>query len=421
MTTVIFVHGTGVRFSEKYEETFAVIQEKLGVKYEVKPCNWGSLAVGIVRPVDGFKSIPDERYSKTTSEHKENPEKAKWFHLSHYPYIELDELIRSDDNKYSDPSVEKQKKILLGKLEALSSSFEEEVILQKNSHPFSSLPHDSINKFKEIQEQEREVFFSLINQIRHPKILAEFRVAVARSIIVQLLDYKWCCQNLLAGQSAGTSPGTPKNDPLTSMIVYALGGQSLGMRSTAAMWGVKKADNFFNLLSVLGSFLHFSKSAPTLQDILMYQARGIIIRDEIKRCILGIDDDVILLCHSLGGIASFELLIEHENDKDLYRKVKGLITVGSQSSYLYEINALSTLSSADDLPSNFPFWLNIYDRADLLSFKIEGVIKGSNDKKHKDIEIQSRKDSLEAHGHYFSRKSLMWGEVNKWIEMILKE
>jgi hypothetical protein len=37
MTTVIFVHGTGVRFSEKYEETFAVIQEKLGVKYEVKP------------------------------------------------------------------------------------------------------------------------------------------------------------------------------------------------------------------------------------------------------------------------------------------------------------------------------------------------------------------------------------------------
>ncbi|MBW4509306.1 MAG: hypothetical protein KME64_22705 [Scytonematopsis contorta HA4267-MV1] len=45
MTTVIFVHGTGVR-KLTYEETFEIIKEKIKVEYKrpdvtVESCLWG--------------------------------------------------------------------------------------------------------------------------------------------------------------------------------------------------------------------------------------------------------------------------------------------------------------------------------------------------------------------------------------------
>ena len=45
MTTLVFVHGTGVRPTQ-YEENFALIQKKLGIQrpdIKVVPCLWGEM------------------------------------------------------------------------------------------------------------------------------------------------------------------------------------------------------------------------------------------------------------------------------------------------------------------------------------------------------------------------------------------
>jgi surfactin synthase thioesterase subunit len=75
----------------------------------------------------------------------------------------------------------------------------------------------------------------------------------------------------------------------------------------------------------------------------------------------------VLLGHSLGGVACVDLLIDPEEKER--KQVKMLATVGSQAPYFYEINALSLLEYDEktELPKYFPWWLNIYDRADFLS------------------------------------------------------
>ena len=49
------------------------------------------------------------------------------------------------------------------------------------------------------------------------------------------------------------------------------------------------------------------------------------------------------------------------------------------------------------LPSNFPEWLNIYDRNDFLSYVGEEIFPG----KIKDVEVKSQQPFLQAHGAYW--------------------
>ncbi|MEN8219415.1 MAG: hypothetical protein ABFS56_24285 [Pseudomonadota bacterium] len=104
---------------------------------------------------------------------------------------------------------------------------------------------------------------------------------------------------------------------------------------------------------------------------MFYQSSGKAIRQFIHDKIMEIDGAVVLLAHSLGGIACAELLAEA--DKSLAEKVKLLVTVGSQTPYLYELDVLQSLrfediSPDERLPSHFPAWLNVYDQHDLLSY-----------------------------------------------------
>ena len=87
----------------------------------------------------------------------------------------------------------------------------------------------------------------------------------------------------------------------------------------------------------------------------MYLARGDAIRDFIAARIEAVPGPVLLVAHSLGGIACVDLLAR----KDL-PKVKLLVTVGSQAYFLYEINALPSRKWGEKLPCHFPSWLNIY-------------------------------------------------------------
>lgn len=144
--------------------------------------------------------------------------------------------------------------------------------------------------------------------------------------------------------------------------------------------------------------------APLAGDVVMYQSRGDeirdFIRDKIERA-LAIDPPVVLLAHSLGGIACVDLLA---TDKPAPPPVHALVTVGSQAPFLYEINALESLRYNEDLPTSFPKWLNIYDRRDLLSYVAAKVFRlnGRPADAVCDVEVDNGLPFPEAHSGYWA-------------------
>jgi alpha-beta hydrolase superfamily lysophospholipase len=85
-------------------------------------------------------------------------------------------------------------------------------------------------------------------------------------------------------------------------------------------------------------------------DIILYQVRGEQIRRFICDCIGGLDQEVAVLGHSLGGIAAVDVLVQN----DFKDRVKALITVGSQAPFFYEINGLASLPFGKKLRIIFP-------------------------------------------------------------------
>jgi hypothetical protein len=89
---------------------------------------------------------------------------------------------------------------------------------------------------------------------------------------------------------------------------------------------------------------------------------------------------VVVLAHSLGGIAAVDLLADPvvmHGGAPL--KVDLLVTVGSQAPFMYLMDAMHSLGPRTPLIENQPFlpWLNIYNRQDLLSFCAERVFVNS--------------------------------------------
>ncbi len=137
-------------------------------------------------------------------------------------------------------------------------------------------------------------------------------------------------------------------------------------------------------------------SLPFLGDILYYQKRGDEMRATVRRAIAGAKPPVVALGHSLGGIVLVDLLTQ-ESPPD----VDALITVGSQSPLFYAIDALDRMRRHEDGPQPAPFspWLNIYDRADILSFVAARVFP--QDRTIRDEEISSGVPFPASHSAYF--------------------
>ena len=105
---------------------------------------------------------------------------------------------------------------------------------------------------------------------------------------------------------------------------------------------------------------------------------------------------VVALGHSLGGVILVDLLTQPDA-----LSVARLVTVGSQSPLFYAIDALDRIRRKDGGPDPAPFtpWLNVYDRADILSFVAGRVFPGLDNVK--DEEIDSRVPFPSAHSAYF--------------------
>ncbi|MFD4372129.1 hypothetical protein [Streptomyces sp. NPDC058486] len=136
---------------------------------------------------------------------------------------------------------------------------------------------------------------------------------------------------------------------------------------------------------------------PAAGDVLLYLARGAAIRAAVEEAVRAAEPPVVLLAHSLGGIASLDLLVERA-----LPEVAMLVTVGSQAPFLYELGALPSLEHGSPLPGHVPPWLNVYDPRDLLGYVGAGVFPG----RVEDVAVDGRQPFPFAHSAYWGNPEL---------------
>jgi hypothetical protein len=396
MSSVIFIHGTGVR-GKDYDESFDLIRRELDRRargWTAIECRWGDKH-GVKLHLQG-KSVPD--YPNKPAE---CDELMRWWRLHQDPLSELRELAAMEEGReYVAPGQQAAWKTLDQAIRAYKPKADATALL------------DECGLAAHWDEAAREVVASdeyrdaVERSGSHP---GYFRRAFARAVYAR------------AVARISVAPPGDMRDRLIAAVVRELGGEDAGVRDLgkAALGGLKSVWNIFkaNLgataayTGVLSRGTITDKSLPAAGDILLYQARGEKIKQFIKAAIESAPPPVYLLAHSLGGIACVDLLVEEPLG------VAGLVTAGSQAPLLYEMNALVSLADGALLPRHFPRWLNFYDPNDLLSYKAEAVFPKRADgaaNPVRDFEVRSRQPFPQSHGAYW-RESKLWEEITRFL------
>jgi hypothetical protein len=387
MTTVVFVHGTGVREPE-FGETFDTIKRELlarkpGVK--VAPCYWGE-PYGTKLRHQGA-SVPE--YASTMSVGAVSDADylvVLWGMLYQDPLYELRTLAlqsggrasfvpgqqsQGDDLKYRAQTLQVSA-ALEPKLEAAGIA---DVFDAARTNVTSSAP-----------------FLDALRSA--PQALGPYRTAIGRAIVAAAIDQ--CAQQ---DKYPPIAIDADLRDDLATSITQELGASDLGLGS----WAGKQ---LVGLALRLGAMNQIQRrrgaitdaSFPMAGDVLLYQGRGDEIRAYIRGCVKDAaqtDPAVVLLAHSLGGIACVDLLA-----MEALPEVKLLVTVGSQAPFLYEIGALHSLRYNQPLPPHFPRWINIYDLRDFLSYIGAGVFVG----RVQDVPVDNRQPFPHSHGAYWTNR-----------------
>lgn len=401
MTTVIFVHGTSVR-EPAFTDTFKIVEKRLKDKLpdlDVVPCSWGD-SLGAKLHADGA-SIP--LYDETNNANNEEVEEEiiRWHQLHEDPLYELRLLSVKDigDVPFQIGQESKEEE-LRRKVESFTPSAKlEEKFAESGLEGF----------FQESLENVRNsnVYDSAMGTIGDTS--TEYRDAIARAVVAEMIS--------LIDQEEKFLPILTDVD-LRDEIVKDI---SIEINDTE-MGGVGDwlKDKGLKVSAALGTFFlkrnrgsATDASYPIIGDILLYQSRGQELRNFIQTYIDDADSSVVLIGHSLGGIACFDLLAMQPQEK-----VKLLVTVGSQAPFFYEIGALTSLDirKNEKLPKLFPSWLNIYDLRDILSYVGGSLFMD----KVQDILVDNRQSFPKSHGAYWTN-SATWKAIVRRIREIEAE
>lgn len=428
MTTAVFVHGTGVRepaFSELLRAVRQASHTHLGESLTIEPCYWGE-SYGSKLFLDGISipAIDTVRASEEAAYTEPEYYLALWAVLYDDAFAELDILALRQPSEEPPPgrpppgSQLNQLFVNLTKrFRCLDESAAEiDVLLEKSSliSYFDTAVHDIISYPSYIQ---------VINCATNP--LADYRLALARAVVARSIQIYREEHRV----SDGYLPlNTSDRDRIVELLVDELGGKEAGVVD----WVKVKAGR---LVTGVGTRwvnrrrTHLSDQfARVGADIMRYQTRPLDVRDFLRETVLSVSrvdnehgrsGDVVLIAHSLGGVIAADTLIE----KPL-REVTHLVTVGSQVSLLYELDALSSLPLRRDhagsplqppceLPDYFPAnWLNIYDPKDFLSYKGDKIF---GEKRIRDLEVDNGQPFPEAHSSYWSNEKV-WAGIKQFLD-----
>ena len=351
MTTVIFVHGTSVR-EPQFSETFELIKSQLHNELpdlDVIPCSWGD-SLGAKLNADGA-SIPLYDVTQNPDERAETDENIiRWQQLYQDPLYELRLLsLKTPEEQDYDPSQGDPGEELNENVQQLKPSDELQAKLQEGG---IAEVFNQARKNITLSSPYRQALETISDTV------TEHRNAIARAIIAESMA-------ICEGQ--GQFVPILTDAALRNRVVQSLSYEIIESERAVSDWlkdrisGLAASVATNHVKRKRGSIT--DSAYPIVGDILLYQGRGEKIRDFIKTYIDDADSSVVLISHSLGGIACVDLLVKEQLDK-----VKLLVTVGSQAPFFYEINALQSLEYGESLPAHFPSWLNIYDLKDILSY-----------------------------------------------------
>jgi hypothetical protein len=412
MGTLLFVHGIGVRGPD-YDRSYELVEEQVkkhlpGVRLE--SCQWGD-TLGAKRPQDllsipGYDPSPERRQQRSEAEARDI-EATRWRLLYLDPLYEMrslaalgaaavaEEVEQAQASPLAQAAEEQGTEAYLGRLRALR--FSDDVLKQ------AWLTGAAAARLQEQALQRLAADPLLDSVLMAPQLDGDIdrRLYLARAYIAA-----W----IVAAEEAGLPTVTGAlRDRLYAQAIVALGGAPKGLldrigdavQGVAKQWGTGYLVRRRSAISDTASLL--------AGDVLLYQLRGAALRAFIRQRIADVKPEhrpVTLLAHSLGGIASFELLNEKEPPS-----VAGLVTVGSQAPYLYELDALATLRSGDPLPQDFPPWINCFDPNDLLSY----VGKALFGQRVRDVAVDSGQPFPQSHSAYWHADAL-WAALKGFVK-----
>jgi hypothetical protein len=387
MTTVIFVHGTGIRERE-YNETFQVIEQKIHAQrpdIKVAPCLWGVLGAKFN---DNRASVPLEDATLALSPREEDADIVLWGQLYRDPLYEL-RLLSLKPIESGNPFGEQPGDVLQSRVASLTPTSQLEAKLQEAG-------------IAEVFEQARE---DIIGSEPYERALltvsesdlSEYYAPIARAVVAQAM--------FISEQQEKFPPiltDAQLRDDVVELLTLAFGEAELGLGSWLLKPLVGLAQHGGTNYVRRNRLELTDKVSPMPGDILLYLTRGEKIREFIKQQIEEAEPPVVLIAHSLGGIACVDLLVQQQ-----LSQVELLVTVGSQAPFLYEINALYSLEYGQLLPEHFPEWLNIYDLRDFLSYVGKNIFPD----RVQDVRVDSRQPFPRSHGAY-------WTNAKTWEAII---
>jgi hypothetical protein len=384
LTTVIFVHGTGVR-EKSYAGSFQMVVSKAAKHWPgvtVLPCFWGD-ALGV--PLDAAAAtVPDYDIVRGGELSDDEWRDERWVLLEADPLYELRLLTvaHAEDDEVDLPGSELTAEDRLASYLKWSNGLAGLTgLVEQQSVP--------ANVFS---GAVKAVFGSTVAQ-DSIELLAgggsedELREALARAVTAATLV---AADNGAAGSFPIDAIG---RDTIAEAVLDGLNGADLGLGQTL----LKVSANLVLRMGVSKAIerrrgMIMDRVTPFGGDVLRYLAHGEPVRRFIAETVRSVNGPVVLMAHSLGGIASLDLVRLGMAQVDL------LVTVGSQGSYLCSLGALPSAPRGVAGDVAMPPWVNAYDPRDLLSYLAVPVFGDVVE----DVEIHSGAPFPRAHSAYFA-------------------
>ncbi|MEU9167542.1 hypothetical protein AB0D34_07055 [Streptomyces sp. NPDC048420] len=374
MSTVVFLHGTGVRepgFSALVDRVTAGLTA-LRDGQRIVPFYWGGTHGA--KLAAGGASLPP---SQGTARGPAGPEAdgadtAAWAVLYDDPYAELALAAVGTESAVERPpgSVPPQQR-MRHRLAALAA---------QGDAPAAELGPGLAGAATELAAHP------LLGPASEALGAEDLAALAARSLTASVIGG-------LLDSDAPVAPSGDLRDAVTERLGEALGAPPRGTERGLGTLLLRAAGSAASRAAVRRRRPLTEAAHPVAGDVLRYLSRGEPLRADLRTLLAGCEPPVTLIGHSLGGIIALDTLVTTP-----LPQVRLLVTVGSQGPFLYESGSLPSLLHPEPLPAHVPHWLNLYDRRDLLSYLGAPFFPGRVD----DRCVDNRQPFPAAHSAYWT-------------------
>lgn len=393
MVAFVFVHGTGVR-EARYDDMLTLLREGVGARLpgaRIHRCYWGDLADAADETDDAglTEEPPDD-----TEDSRADRAAVLWGVLYEDPLACLRQLAGAGEDTgaaFSGTSGD----LTLGDRSGPEVERRARALAAAPTPPLAALLGQG-----GLEDAFRSALAAVLGASVCQQALAR---AESGARAAEALAYAWVAVLLRDAAHDGRPLlwDTGQRDTAVRLVGEELGLQERGLglfTLQAHGWAAHR----FGVMRAVEKRreVYMERMAPQVGDILRYLVRGDALREVIAGTVARVartEGPVVLIAHSLGAIASVDLLATAP-----LTGVRHLVTMGTQVGYLAGHDALPVPRRGQPLPAHFPRWTNVVDRRDLLAFPAEPHFPG----RVRDVEITSGEPFPVAHRAYLPNKAV---------------